>query len=63
MALTGHAGVVMVSAISGVPEAAIVIISSDVPGVLAVARVSAVSAVPTAVKVRLLLVFLTFLGP
>ncbi len=56
-------GVVMFSAIYGVPAATFVITASDVPGVLAVARVSAVADVLTAVVARLLLVFQTFLGP
>ncbi len=41
---------------------AIVITVSDVPGVLAVARVSAVADVLTAVDARLLLVIQTLLG-
>jgi hypothetical protein len=52
----------MVSAFSGIHAAANVITASDVPGVLAVARVSAVADVPTAVGARLLLAFQTFLG-
>jgi hypothetical protein len=39
------------SAVSGIPAAAVVLTAFDVPGVPAVARVSAVAAVPIAVKI------------
>ncbi len=43
--------VVMVSAVSGVPAAAVVLTAIDVSGVPAVARIPAVAAIPTAVDV------------
>ncbi len=49
--MTKASAVVRVSAVSGVPAAAVVFTAIDVSGVPAVARVSAVAAIPTYVNV------------